>query len=341
MQDVLIVIGAAIFANILLLGAIGWFLMRARRLPKSKAVPPPRPAAAAVAPSVAATPATPRRSKRDRFSDMIDGSVGMFLFRRILGRPTEVRSKDAGAPLTYLDEDVVASRIGAASVEPTGPVPPVGPIISRPTRLVVAGSATAPLVAATAPVKISPPLPTPPSARRNRLVRDTFVTVGAFAVVLLFAAALLPGYMGRSTGEVLDATGTPEASTGIVITAPPTPSQDAMIETPSPSPSLSESPAPSASFDVIPTASPTPVPTPKPTAKPHITAPPTAAPTPKPTASPTPKPTKTPKPTASPPPPPVAAFGQPTVNGEFASLFSPTAVHRIYIYKGWNTDLAT
>ena len=221
MQDVLIVIGAAIFANVLLLGAIGWFLMRARRLPKAKAVQAPV--------ALPAATAAPRPGRRSRLRAMIDGSVGMFLFRKILGRPTDVRSDQSGVPLAYLDEDVVASRIGAAPMDPARPVPPVGPVISRPNRIVVAGSATAPLVAATAPVKISPPVASPPSARRNRLVRDTFVMVGGFAVVLLFAAALLPGYLSRPNGEVLDATGTPESSAGIVITAPPTASQVAVV----------------------------------------------------------------------------------------------------------------
>ncbi|HZW07085.1 MAG TPA: hypothetical protein VFF65_08165, partial [Phycisphaerales bacterium] len=32
--------------------------------------------------------------------------------------------------------------------------------------------------------------------------------------------------------------------------------------------------------------------------------------------------------------------GQPTVNGEFAALFKPTAVHRIYVYRGFDTALA-
>ena len=155
MQDVLIVIGAAIFANVLLLGAIGWFLLRAHRPPKPRRrrrPSPPRP------PAVEAVP-KPRRSRRERLRDVVDGSVGMYLFRRALGRSTALRSKEPPVPLTYLDEAVVASRIGAAPIaslgpiDAAGPVEPLGPVVSRPTRLVVAGSAMAetPIVAAVTP----------------------------------------------------------------------------------------------------------------------------------------------------------------------------------------------
>ena len=53
MQDVFIVIGAAIFANVLLLGAIGWYLMRAHRPPKAP-VEPVVTRVETVAPAVAA-----------------------------------------------------------------------------------------------------------------------------------------------------------------------------------------------------------------------------------------------------------------------------------------------
>ncbi len=345
LQDVLIVIGAAIFANVLLLGAIGWFLLRAHRPPEpaSKAKSGPGSAKPVVARELlaAAVVAAPRRGKREALIDLVDGSVGMYLFRRTLGRPTALRSKEPQIPLTELDEDRIASRIGAlaagsrsaptvsSTASPAAPFTfqePTGPIVRQPTRLVVTGSPmAAPVVAAAAgsvakpakPAKAPKPAPAP-RADRTRLYRDTFVAAGAMAVVLLFVVALLPDIL-KPTGGVLGETATPESSAAVVITAAPTPTQVVVIEsaspTPSPSPSPFESASPSPS--PTPTASPTPAPPPKPPKAPAPTAPPTPTPTAPPT--PTPRPTATPTPTPTPrPAAPVVVMSINHVNGSMS-----------------------
>lgn len=357
MQDVFIVIGAAIFANVLLLGAIGWYLMRAHRPPKAPVEPvvtrvePVAPAVAAPAEVIAradlaqADADAPFSPKPVRFAGLrriIDDSVGMFLFRRLLGRPTTPRTPESDIPLTYLDADVVASRIGAAPHEPgvaagvaaagvaatvgasvpsvsasSAPVAasiavplaePAGPVIKQPTRIVVAGSGAAasatPMAVPVAPVAVmKKPIAPPPAADRRGLYRDTFVAVAGFAVVLLFAAALLPGMLQKPSGDVLGETATPESSAAVIITAAPTPSDPAVVVTPSPSES-----APPESLEPIPTAEPTPAPTRRPIATPRITPRPTAIPTPAPTPKPTPKPTAKPTPTPTPVPSPIAGF---------------------------------
>jgi hypothetical protein len=323
MPDVLTVIGAAILANVLLLGAIGWFLLRrhpdapdpAERRPKAD--PRVVASAAGTTPTTLPNPASetdrlPRLSRRERLRDLIDGSVGMYLVRRMLGRPAPRASKEPFPPAAYLDEAVVASRIGAAPGASL-PAESIGPVVSRPTRLVVAGSAAAtPVVAAAAP---PPPVAMPePPATRSRLVRDTFVLVGAFAVVMLFAAALLPPFLNQPSGGVADATGTPDSSAPIVISVTPSPTQVAVAESPTPSPAPTLTPGPTLS--PVPTQTPTLAPTA--TETPRVTRPPGATPTPTPVV--TPKPSATPKPTATPtptptPPTPVAFFTWDPPNG--------------------------
>ena len=324
MPDVLTVIGAAILANVLLLGAIGWFLLRrhpdapdpAERRPKTdpRVVAPAAGAALTTLPNVAPeTDRLPRLSRRERLRNVIDGSVGMYLVRRMLGRPAPRASKEPFPPAAYLDEAVVASRIGAAP-SASLPAEPIGPVVSRPTRIVVAGSVAAtPVVAAAAPPP--PAVMAEPPATRSRLVRDTFVLVGAFAVVMLFAAALLPPILNPSGGGVADATGTPDTAP-TVISVTPAPTQVAVANTPSPSPTPTLTPGPTLS--PAPTQTPTLVPTS--TETPRVTRPPGATPTPTPVVTPTPKPSVTPKPTASPtptptPPPPTVSFSC-TPNGD-------------------------
>ena len=230
---------------------------------------------------------------------MIDASLGMYLFRRLLRRPISPPPID---PQAYLDEDVVASRIGAV----TAP----GPLVRRPTTIVVAGSPVVPVV----PVVAT----SPAGPDRGRLYRDTVLVFSGLAAVLLLAVVIVPGLLAPRGGDVQGVTGTPENSVGIVTEATPSPSPTpsrapVVVATPTatPAPTPSLEPIATAAPTAKPTAKPTPRPTPRPTARP--TPRPTAAPTPVPTPKPTPKPTAkpTPKPTAKPTPtpaPPVASF---------------------------------
>ncbi len=204
-QDVLIVIVAAVAANVLLLSGLGLFLAYSRRPRKSprqvRSSPlAPHPLTAGAAPTPG--PVASRRGPFRVVRDLIDASLGMYLFRRLLGRPTAPRT---GEPQSYLDEDVVASRIGAAA--------PLGPVVRRPTRIVVAGSPVVPVVAS-AP---------PKGPDRGRFYRDTVLAISGVAVALLLVVVVLPGLLANDRGEVLSATGTPDSSVGLVIAATPSP----------------------------------------------------------------------------------------------------------------------
>jgi len=312
---------------------IGLFLVRKYGPPdEPKAVEPkpiaPRPVAAkpVASSSAMATPApvaTSRRFRRsrpvdplaktntgrlDRLRDLVDASIGMYLVRQLLGRPTTRRSKEPPIPLTYLDEDVVASRIGAVTTR--------GPVVSRPTKLVVAGS---PVVASLATDPIAPA--PPPRASRGRLYRDTVLALGGFAVLIVLVANVLP-LVGPSSG-IAGVTGTPESSAAIVIVATPSPTAIAIVPTPSPTPTESPTPIPSPSTAPSPRPSPTPVPTATVAPAQH-TPTPTAVPiaTPTPTPKPTPKATKTPTPSAS---PPIASFSWQSPNGLSVTFLASTS----------------
>ena len=135
-QDVLIVIGAAAFASVLLIAGFMWELERSRRPLAGQAAeasgsgrridapgdPTPQRPADATRSTRAGRLRSRRRSTRpSRCTPSAASSAGTRCRARS-GRPS--RS-------TYLDEDVVASRIGA--------VTPTGPVIRRPNRILVAG----------------------------------------------------------------------------------------------------------------------------------------------------------------------------------------------------------
>ena len=271
-QDVVIVFISAILATVLLLAGIAWFLARSRRPPRAPSVSKTRPVDA---PTVDVPPRSPR-GPLQAVRDMIDASIGMYLFRRLLGRPTTLRSKESPIPLTFPEEDVVAGRIGT--------VTPGAPAVKRPTRIVVVGAAAVP-AAVGADARSSSPGPD-----RRRFYRDTLLAVAGVAAVLVLAVVVLPS-LGKGDGQVLSATGTPDRSGGAIITATP-PETPALTPTPTPTPTPAltptPTPTPAPTPEPIPTPTPEPIPTPTPMPPPRVPPTPTRAPTPSLTPAPTP-----------------------------------------------------
>jgi hypothetical protein len=315
--DVLTIVLSAILANVLLASAIIWTLVRARRVPRTgsavKRGQVDTPAVAtpgAVDTNAVLKPATitstpidsrpaARRGPLAIVRELVDASIGMYLLRRLLRRPTEPRSKYPPIQLAYLDEEVIASRIGAVTSR--------APVARRPTRLVVAGSAAAPVAV--------DPVVVPARYDRRRLYQDTFLAAAGVAVVLLLVVAVLPSF-GQDRGEVLGATGTPGSSTDVIpASASPTPSEAAILVTPTPTfePTPSQALEPIPSLEPAPTSTATPDRTQKPSPRPSSTLSttlvprPTAKPTPRSTPRSTPRPTIAVTPVPTPPPTPTPA----------------------------------
>jgi outer membrane biosynthesis protein TonB len=254
---------------------------------------------------------------RRRLPRTVDESIGMFVLRRALGRPTEAASDREAAQAeaaAHVDEDAIAYRIGV----PAAPQPTV------PTRFVVS---QAPLQAhripPVVPIATRPVAGGRPQARRGGvlMLQRRFAALGTLLAVLLVALAALS--LPRAPEEaVLSATGTPDAtpaSSELAVTATSSASEPVIARgsagltsplSPSASQPASPSPRPAATVAGQPTATatprrtppptprPTPAPTPKPTPPP--TPPPTLAPTPAPTLAPTPAPTPPPTPAPTP-----------------------------------------
>lgn len=274
-----------------------------------------------------------RRGPLARFGALLDDSVGMFMLRQALGRPTSSRADQAARRARRAEEIEAAVMAEAARrAAAMGRPAPVAP-----SRLVVAGTA-APHPDAEHRDRQAHPLPTPgvvpvwveraqlARRHRTRLWRDSAGAVGVLAVVLFGATRFLGG---AEAGDVLSATGTPgptmgtfapaSASVGPSPAASPSPEASASVEatdvatpsptatpTPTPTPRPTATPTPTPTASARPTARVTPHPTatirPTPTATPVATPTPTPAATPTPTPTLTPSPTPTPTPTASPTP---------------------------------------
>ncbi len=276
--------------------------------------------------SVRDRPALPRTGRRDRRSftaipNVISGSVGMSMVRRLTRRPT-AGATDTIIPPTALTADEVAYRIGVAGA----PVPPPGSeaFVPPPARGAAAAAATARAAsdsqtglligdpAAMTPVvsTLGPRVPgavsgAPDGAAspRVRLVRDAAVALIGLVVVGLVVLNFFPQGSPVAPPSSTQFVAAVEESPTPQPTAKPTSTQAAALATASPTPLVTATPAPTPK----PTAKPTraaPRSTPRPTARP------TAVPTPQPTPKPTPKPTAkpTPKPTPTPKPKPIAFF---------------------------------
>jgi hypothetical protein len=243
--------------------------------------------------------------------DLVDASIGMYMIRRMLGRPTTTRAEGRAerARVALAAAEEAARRASVA-----------GPSVVAPTRLIVAGTAASHSPRELRdrqahPLAVTPPMPVwrrgSAMSRQGRVVAAGLV--GVLVVGFVGAFALWP----RPGGGVLSATGTPAPSptsdvpsSTPISTDSPTPSAPTVeptsdvIATPSPTtaPTTDATPTPTA----VPTATPAATRTPRPTARPTNTPRPTAHPTPTPTATvgPTPTPSPSPTPVATPTPMP-------------------------------------
>ncbi len=242
----------------------------------------------------------------ERLRDVVDRSVGLYLVRRLLGRPTDRMHRQ---PLPALSAEEVAFRIGVpdAKHEPH----------ARPMLL----SEVAPTVST--PVRAVRPPARATLEPRGRLIRDTSAALAGLAAVALLAVAVWPP---TPDGSVLSLTATPgPTAAAIVVTEAPS---GAPTSTPAASPSpgparpepsvtpVAPSDVPSEALrpDAIATGGSVSVrppaprgqarPSPSPRLTPTPTPAPTLSPTPAPTPTPTPAPTPTPEPTPTPTPEP-------------------------------------
>jgi hypothetical protein len=235
---------------------------------------------------------------RTGLGDVVDASLGMYLFRRIFRRPTTTR-----AQRRYEEASTIAATQRLHREFGIEPVQQAHPI--TPTRLVVSGA-----VAGSANGPDEVPLPRARS-QRTQLARDGAIAFAMFGVIALVVGGFVTFWRGGE-GAVLQASATPQAS--LVAAGGPSAS-------PSPSPTVIPTPTASPSPTPTPTAtpSPSPSPTPAPTAEPTLapTSTPAANPAAVPTATPAPTPKPTPKPTPvpTPAPPPLVAFPECSVSG--------------------------
>jgi hypothetical protein len=230
-----------------------------------------------------------RRRFFDGARNVIEGSIGVFLLRRLTGRPTTL-PPEPPAPPAPLTAEEVAYRIGVAGA----PVPP--PSVDVAVAPPVAGAAAIGSAAATtrraSGADHGPLIGTSEAVSpRARLVRDAAVALLGLSIVGLVAITFFPGGGPAATpsgshGAAVVRSSTPEptpmasSNAAVIVTAVPS----SAPATPAATRRQTQKPTPR------PTARPTPVPTPHPTPNP------TVKPTPKPTPRPTPKPTPIPPP---------------------------------------------
>jgi hypothetical protein len=273
----------------------------------------------------------PKRGALDGALDVIDRSIGMYLLRRLTGRPKTTKPPTSDEPAVALSADEVAYRIGVTGTQnpaPHEPSVPQSPLVGGPPAAAVPGLG-----------RLSPGLtrtatPRTPGAPRERLVRDSGVALLALVVVGLVAVLFWPhGPTGEPQGSVFvvdravvtpSPTGEVDAATAENSGEPETPGESAeptqpvtpgstsaiappaakatprvtlrpgQTPTPTPRATPKPTPTPTATPSSTPDITPTPTPTPEPT--------PTLTPTPEPTPTPTPEPTPTPTPEPTPSP---------------------------------------
>ena len=254
--------------------------------------------------------------------DVVDRSVGMYVLRRLTGRPTS-RPPEPLLPRTALNADEVAYRTGVADAPPMSEAPvPDGPAgaaaMAAAARAAAAGHLASQHGQGTMATDL-PRLPTvvavseapaavagPEIAPRERLVRDAGITLLGLAILGLLAIIIWPQGPGGQPAATHLAVTRPTASfrpSALALSsAAPTP-----VPTPTPTAEPTPEPTPEGpdrGTDARPDpgrhgeTGPDPKPTPRPT--PRRTPTPTPHPTPTPTPKPTPTPTPTPPPDAGP-----------------------------------------
>lgn len=235
---------------------------------------------------------------RTGLGDIVDASLGMYLFRRILGRPTTTRAQQR-----YEEASSIAATQRLHREFGIEPIQQAHPI--TPTRLVVSGAVAG---SAHGPAAGAHPRG---RSQRTQLARDGAIAFAMFAVIALVVGGFVTFWRGGE-GAVLQASATPQAS--LVAAGGPSANPSPSL-TVVPSPTAMPSPTPAPTATPTPSPSPTPPPTPEPTPAP--TATPAPDPTSAPTATPAPTPKATPKPTPvpTPAPPALVAFPECSVSG--------------------------
>ena len=267
----------------------------------------------------------PKPGAVDGALDVVDRSIGMYLLRRLTGRPTTSKPPPPDEPAVALSADEVAYRIGVAGTpQPaTHVAAPKSPLVGGPTATAVTAAArpTAGLA--------RPTTPGAPVAPRERLVRDSGVALLALVVVGLVAVLFWPhDPTGEPRGSVFvvnrevvtpSPTGEVEAATAENSGEPETPiasaeptgpltpgSTPGTHPTAKPTPRVTlrpgQTPTPTPRTTPTPTSNPTTTPSSTPDVTPTPTPDVTPPPTPEPTPTPTPEPTPTPTPVESPSP---------------------------------------
>lgn len=270
------------------------------------ATPAPTAAAPVVAPVAAAYPANPPGDQarprepqaRSGLGDIVDASLGMYLFRRMLGRPTKTKAQRRYEEASSI---VATQRLHREfGIEPVQQAHPI-----TPTRLIVSGAVAG---SAHGP----DPAPHPQSrSQRGQLARDGAIALAMFGVIALVVGGFVTFWRGGE-GAVLQASATPQASLVAAGGPSASPSPSPTI---APSPTTSPSPTPAPTATPSPSPSPTPEPTVEPTRAPTATSAPDPTPAPTATPAPTPKPTPKPTPVPTPAPPALVAFPECSVSG--------------------------
>jgi hypothetical protein len=277
---------------------------------------------------VGATPSTSaqRPGRYDGARDVIDGSVGMYVLRRLTGRAT-APPVDTAETVTVLSPEEVAYRIGV----PDAPAPADSKYVRSAATDAAATAAAARAAAAHVSTSASSAVPAreavaigavsgarsaaapsvTPAMPRERLVRDAGIALIALAGLGLVALLIWPGGpagpapthlavtladpterpSGHSTASETASAGDAVGAGATRATSSPTVPPTAK---PAVTPSPTATPVPSSKGAPAPTPRRTPRPTPTPTPTPTATPTPTPKPTPKPTAKPTPTPTPAP-----------------------------------------------
>jgi hypothetical protein len=214
---------------------------------------------------------------------VVDRSIGMWIVRRLTGRPDPASARpgpDVAIPSDQVPAaDEIAYRIGVpGAVAPT-----------RPDRLVVSGGASD-----------GGGRPTGAADPRRILWRDSAVVLALASVAVLVAVIVLPR---PPQGAVLTAIDEGRFPAEVTLTPNPASSDTAAVtSSPSVGPTAAATNSPGDSPTAEPTASASPSAEPTATAAPSATSAPGASPSPSPAA--TPRPTPSPIPPTPPPPPP-------------------------------------
>ena len=274
---------AAVIVGLLVIGFVGMSV----RVRRARAVPTSKP-----------DRAPPLAGVRS----VVDQSIGMYLLRRLSGRPTSPPAEPTPSETPSLTADEIAYRLRLSAAVP-------------PDR-----QAVPPASAAVHQAQTARPAPgMEPRAPRERLARDTGLALAGLLAVGLVAVLIWPaGSPGQqpagSDNDIAGASDTPETSASAipvatsVVGAGESPGGSVAEETFAPSAAATPAQPTPPRATPRPTTRPTPRAPSAPTPTPRVTTTPLPTPVPSPEPSesvtPTPSPTLEPTPSAEPTPPP-------------------------------------